>query len=81
MCFCETDVANIMIHVKTRQRYPGVKFHEPTLARVAREFGIRRSAELKAMPADQIARITAKVLEYLPSEACPPVRVSETAVA
>lgn len=81
MCFCETDAVNIMIHVKTRQRYPGVKFHEPTLAKVALEFGIRRSTELKNMPAEQIARITAKVLDYLPPEACPPVRVSETAVA
>lgn len=81
MCFCETDAVNIMIHIKTRQRYPGVKFHEPTLARIAQEFGIRQSTELKRMSEEELARIAAKVLSYLPPEACPPVRISETAAA
>ena len=81
MCFCETDVVNIMIHLKTRQRYPGVKFHESTLARVAREFGIRQSTEIKRMSAAELSRLTSQVLSYLPPEACPPVRVSESAVA
>lgn len=81
MCFCESDVTNIMIHLKARQRYPGIKFHEPTLARVAQEFGIRHSSVVKQMPEEELARIAAKVLEYLPPEACPPVSESRTAVA
>lgn len=81
MCFCESDSINIMIHLKTRQRYPGVKFHEPSLARVAQEFGIGHYTELKHMPEEGLARIAAKVLHYLPPEACPPVRASQTEVA
>ena len=81
MCFCETDAVNIMIHVKTRQRYPGVKFHEPTLAQVAQEFGIRQSTAIKHMSEEELARIAARVLHYLPPEACPPVRASQSAVA
>lgn len=81
MCFCESDVTNIMIHLKTRQRYPGVKFHEPTLARVAQELGIRHASVVKQMPEEGLARIAAKVLEYLPPEACPPVQESRTEVA
>ena len=81
MCFCETDAINIMIQLKTRQRYPGVKFHEPSLARVAQEFGIGHYTELKRMSGEELARIAAKVLHYLPPEACPPVRASQTEVA
>ena len=81
MCFCESDVTNIMIHLKTRQRYPGVKFHEPTLARVAREFDIRHSSVVKQMPEEGLAQIAARVLEYLPPEACPPLPATRTEVA
>jgi len=81
MCFCESDVINIMIHVKTRQRYPGVKFHEPSLARVAREFGFRNSTEVKNMPEEKLSLIAARVLGYLPTEACPPVPAAQTEVA
>lgn len=81
MCFCESDAINIMIHVKTRQRYPGVKFHEPSLARVAQEFGIRNSTEVKNLPEEKLACLAARVLDCLPSEACPPVPASQTEVA
>lgn len=81
MCFCESDVTNIMIHLKTRQRYPGVKFHEPTLARVAQEFDIRHSSVVKQMPEEGLAQIAARVLEYLPPEACPPLPATRTEVA
>ena len=81
MCFCESDVINIMIHVKTRQRYPGVKFHEPSLARVAQEFGFRNSTEVKTMNEEELACLTARVLDYLPPEACPPVPAAQTEVA
>ncbi|MDH5511782.1 MAG: hypothetical protein OEY27_01065 [Gammaproteobacteria bacterium] len=81
MCFCESDAINIMILLKTRQRYPGVKFHESTLARVAQEFGIRSSTEVKNMPGEKLARIAARVLEQLPPEACPPLPATRTEVA
>ena len=81
MCFCETDAVNMMIQLKTRERYPGVKFHEPTLARVADEFGIGHYTELKRMSGEELARIATRVLQYLPPEACPPVSASRTAVA
>lgn len=81
MCFCETDAINIMIHLKARQRYPGIKYHEPSLTRVAREFGIRNSTEVKNMSGEELARIAARVLDCLPPEACPPVSASQTEVA
>lgn len=81
MCFCESDVVNIKIHLKTRQRYPGVKFHEATLTKVAQEFGVRNSSEFERLSEEEVARVAAAVLRYLPSEACPPVPASGTAVA
>ena len=81
MCFCESDSVNIMIQLKTRERYPGVKYHEPTLAQVADEFGIKHYSELKRMSGEELSRIAARVLQYLPPEACPPVLTARTAVA
>jgi hypothetical protein len=81
MCFCESDLINMMIHVKTRQRYPGIKFHESSLAQVAQEFGFRNSTEVKNMPEEGLARLAARVLDCLPPQACPPVPAAQTEVA
>jgi hypothetical protein len=71
MCFCESDAVKILIHVKTRQRYPGIAFHEETLARVAAEFGIESTQRIRQMCEEELQILAAAVLRYLPAHACP----------
>lgn len=70
MCY-ELDVVQALIHIHTRRRYPGIKFHEETLNRVAIEFSIRNTTDIRAMSEMQLAELTSAVLRYLPASACP----------
>lgn len=71
MCFCESDAVNVLIHVRARQRYPGIKFHEPSLAIIAKRFGIRSTLELRAMSDTRLAELTAALVNELPADARP----------
>lgn len=71
MCFCESDAVNILLHVKARKRYPGIKFHEPTLAKVARRFDIKATHQIRAMNEPQLEALAAALLQELPASACP----------
>jgi len=81
MCFCESDAVNVSIHVRARQRYPGIKFHEETLRKVAREFNIRSTLEVRAMSVAQLAQLADAVLKELPASACPIEYRDEAAIA
>lgn len=71
MCFCESDAVNCLIHVRSRKRYPGIKYHEPTLSRIAREFGIDNTLKLRVLPDPEIDKLSRALLRALPPEACP----------
>ncbi len=72
MCFCESDAVKILIHVKARKRYPGIRFHEPSLASVAAAHDLRSTLELQAMDAAALDRLSAELLARLPDSHCPP---------
>ncbi len=71
MCFCESDAVNILIHVKARKRFPGIRFHEPSLEHVARAFAIRTTADVRALGDAGLQALSLALLRVLPTAACP----------
>lgn len=51
MRFCEGDAVNVSIHVRARQCYPDIRFHEATLGRVARRIGVHSTLEVRSLAA------------------------------
>lgn len=72
MCICESDAIKILIHVKARKRFPGIGFHEPSLERVAQTFGIRTTADVRALGNTGLQDLSQALLRVLPATACPP---------
>lgn len=79
MCFCESDAVKVLIHVKARKRYPGIRFHEPSLARLATERELRSTLELHAMSEAALDGLCAELLRILPESHCPGRAVRDTA--
>ncbi len=71
MCFCESDAVKILIHVKARKRFPGIRFDEETLAGVADAFAIRTTADIRAMDDEALQRLSTALLASLPPKARP----------
>mgnify|MGYP006952615089 CR=1 FL=1 len=71
MCFCERDAVKVMIHVKARKRYPGIKYHEETLGAVASRFNVTSTFQLHAMSEPELADLSKALLRSLPAEARP----------
>jgi hypothetical protein len=71
MCFCESDAVKILIHVKARKRFPGIRFHEASLEHVARTFAIRTTADIRAMGDAALHELSQALLCVLPPAACP----------
>lgn len=72
MCFCERDVANILIHSKARRLFPGIKFHEGAARKVATAFGIDNTLKLREMSAADIKALAEALLRALPPACLPP---------
>lgn len=71
MCFCESDAVNVLIHVKARKRYPGIKYHEASLRQVAKEFQLVSTFQIHAMSDPELEILSAALLTRLPADACP----------
>lgn len=71
MCFCERDAVKVMIHVKARKHYPGIKYHEETLSTVAHKFKLTSTFQLHAMNESELADLSHALLHSLPADACP----------
>lgn len=71
MCFCERDAVNVMIHVKARKHYPGIRYHEETLGAVARQFNLTSTFQLHAMSEPELADLSKALLRSLPADARP----------
>ena len=71
MCFCESDAVKALIHVKARKHYPGIKFHEGTLARVAAEFGLNTTSAVQALSESELRRLALTLLGRLPADHAP----------
>lgn len=37
VCFCESDAVSMAIQVRTRRRFPGIKFREDALRKLAKQ--------------------------------------------
>lgn len=70
MCFCESDAINVLIHVKARKRYPGIKYHEASLRQVAKEFELVSTFQIHAMSDSELEILSEALLSRLPAEAC-----------
>ena len=79
MCFCLSDAINVLIHVKARKRYPGIKFHEPSLKQVAAQFGITHTDQVRAMQDSQLQALSDALLRVLPDHARPVERSAAAA--
>lgn len=71
MCFCESDAVNVLIHVKARKRYPGIKYHEASLLRVAKQFQLVSTFQIHTMAEPELAALSDALLQQLPPETCP----------
>ena len=71
MCICESDAVKILIHVKARKRFPGIRFHEPSLEHVAQAFAIRTTADIRALGDAGLHELSQALLRILPTTACP----------
>ena len=76
MCFGEQDMVNLKLFFAARRRYPGIRYHEETLQDVAREHGIGRESEVKALGPADLDELAADLVRALP-QACRPRRASE----
>jgi hypothetical protein len=71
MCFCECDIVNVKIHLRSKRLYPGIKYDHESLSTVAEEYGFKWSTEVDALPEAAIPPMAARLLELLPDSACP----------
>lgn len=71
MCFCESNAVKILIHVKARKRFPGIRFHEPSLEHVAKAFALRTTADIRALGDSGLDELSQALLRVLPIAACP----------
>lgn len=72
MCFCESDAIKILIHIKARRRFPGIRFDDAALTRTAAAFHITRTADIRSMTEPVLAELSQTLLRFLPADACPP---------
>ncbi|KPV40403.1 hypothetical protein AN478_06275 [Thiohalorhabdus denitrificans] len=69
MCVCESDLIKMKLHLITRRYYPGIKYNEEALGRVADDLGIRFEREIRDLDTDRQADLAATVLNALPESA------------
>lgn len=66
MCFCEQDAVKVLVHVKVRKRYPGIRFHETALSEVVAAFGLSDTREVHALNVSDLQRLADGLLTRLP---------------
>ncbi|HKJ87032.1 MAG TPA: hypothetical protein VKA48_00740 [Gammaproteobacteria bacterium] len=66
MCVCESDLIKMKLHLITRRHYPGIKYNEEALGRIADDLGIRFEREIRSLEPDQQADLAATVFNGLP---------------
>lgn len=71
MCFCESDAVKALIHVKARKHYPGIRFHEGALARVALQFDLNTTSAVQALSEADLRRLALALLGRLPADHAP----------
>ncbi|MHB8408762.1 MAG: hypothetical protein ACYDHY_11845 [Acidiferrobacterales bacterium] len=72
MRFREGDAVNVSIHVRARQCCPGIRFHEETLSRAARQSGVPRDDRGRLRGRDAAARLADAVLKERRAGPAPP---------
>lgn len=65
MCMCESDLVKMKLHLITRRYYPGVKYNEPILGRIADELGIVYEKAIRDLPEPEQADLAARVYDRL----------------
>ncbi len=79
MCFCESDAVQVLIHVKARKLYPGIKYHAESLNHVANNFNLKSTFQIHAMSEAELKTMSEALLRTLPAEACPHTATRENA--
>ena len=69
MCVCEHDLVRMKLHLITRRFYPGIKYNEDALGRVAEDLGIRFEKAIRDLPPAEQADLAAAVYNSLPESA------------
>jgi transposase len=71
MCVCESDLVKMKLHLITRRYYPGIKYNEQALGRVAEDLGIRYEKSIRNLPPAEQADLAATVYHCLPESTGP----------
>ncbi|MFA9460757.1 hypothetical protein [Thiohalorhabdus methylotrophus] len=69
MCVCESDLVKMKLHLITRRHYPGIRYNEEALGRIAKNLGIRFEREIRDLDGEQQADLAAAVFLGLPEGA------------
>jgi len=71
MCFCESDIVNVKIHLRSKTRIPGIKYNHEALSKVAEAFGFQWSTEVDALGETEVQRLANALLAALPASERP----------
>lgn len=71
MCVCESDLVKMKLHLITRRYYPGIRYNDEALGRVAEDLGIRFEKSIRDLPPEEQADLAATVYHCLPESTGP----------